>query len=151
MREGGQRRGFGKGRKFLAQLQGVRQRARGTLLILKMGTHSRSGATFLLRTCGRVFCSLLACEIASNFKNANSGVSHSVLLRLSNQSDSLIQSPVMLTPRNFPGTHGPAPPLAKQRKGKPSIFTLSFSTFVTRINAILQVGYSLSTGQDELF
>jgi hypothetical protein len=44
----------------------------------------------ILRTCGCVFAPFFPREIASNFKNGNSGVSHSVLLTLSSQSDSLL-------------------------------------------------------------
>src|SRR5271155_102465 len=125
---------------------------RDTLLIWKMGAHSRQRRHIftyacILRTCGCVFAPFFPREIASNFKNGNSGVSHSVLLTLFSQSGSLLSR----------SHHAPfpRPPLAKQRKRKTIKFPLipfSFSSCVPQINTIsLQVGCSLSTGQDESF
>jgi hypothetical protein len=133
---------------------------RDTLLIWKWAIighpFAPDGATFLpthahtAYMCVCVFAPFFPREIASNFKNGNSGVSHSVLLTLFSQSGSLLSR----------SRHAPFPrhawaPLAKQRKEKPTKFPLipfSFSSCVPQINTIsLQVGYSLSTGKDESY
>ena len=104
----------------------------------------------ILCTCGCVFAPFFPREIASNFKNGNSGVSHSVLLTLFSQSGSLLSRS-----RHAPfPRHAWAPPCEteKRKTSKFPSIPFSFSRCVPQINTrSLQVGYSLSTGQDESF
>ena len=87
----------------------------------------------ILRTCVCVFAPFFAHEIASNFKNGNSGVSHHVLLTLSSQSGSpLSRSRHAPFPR-----HAWAPPCETEKRKPIKFNSFSFSRCTISLNRIV--------------